>query len=828
VIELGISGGTRNDSRVGQPPKARGRRRRVTSLAALAVGAALLVLAPAAGFPGSNGRILFATDRDGDLEVYVMNADGGSPTNLTSSAATGDRNPVASADGSQIAFERDGQIWKMNADGGGATQLTTEGGTQPAWSPEGTKIAFVREDDVWVMSSADGSGATNLTNNAAADTAPAWSPDGTKIAFTSNRDVNLEVYTMAAADGGSLTNLSSNGAADSDPSWSPDGTRIAFVSDRDGNPELYVMNIDGGAQTRITDDALAQTSPSWSPDGTQIAFAAGDDTSTDVYAVAVTGGAPTPLTSEGDFHGEPDWRIGLANTALPTISGTATQGSTLTATQGTWTSPSTITYAYEWRRCDTSGASCTAIAGATGASYTLTPADVGSTIRVAVTATSADGAATVQAAQTASVTVSGAPTNTALPTISGVPAVGSVLSSLSGTWTGTGITYTRQWQRCDSNGSNCVNISGATGTSYLVASADVGSRLRVAVTATSSAGSATANSAATAVVAAASAPTNSVAPSVSGTPRVGSFLTVLRGTWSPTTGVTFTYRWQRCDASGGNCSDVAGATSTSYTATSADLGSRLRVVVTGSNAAGSQSATSAATAAVAAATSTGSTSGTTSTFPRNVTRPRVTGNLAHGSTLTADRGSWTGTSPLSFAYQWERCDDQDEDDCDEISGATGSTYTLVRADVGSRIRVAITARNSAGTDTETSDATEVVRATGSTPAGGTAPGRSSPASTRTIIGTKRADVILGTSGNDTILPGAGADTVVAGDGDDVINSVDGVRDVIVCGAGRDRLTADRLDVARGCEVVTRVKAKTKKAKAKKQAKKRAKAKAKRR
>jgi WD40-like Beta Propeller Repeat/RTX calcium-binding nonapeptide repeat (4 copies) len=821
-MELGIPRRTRNDARVGQPSRTRGRRRRDTSLAALgAAGAALLVLAPASGFPGSNGRIVFETDRTGDAEVYIMNSDGGSPANLTNSPATVDHDPVASASGGQIAFERDGQVWKMNADGSGAIQLTTDGGTQPAWSPDGGQIAFVRGDDVWIMSSADGSGATNLTNDAAADTSPAWSPDGTQIVFTSNRDGNLEVYLMTAA-GASPTNLSGNAADDVDPSWSPDGSKIAFVSNRDANAELYVMNASGTGQTRLTDDAFAESSPSWSPDGTLIAFAATDDTNTEVYTVAATGGSPNRLTSEPGFDGEPDWRVGLANTALPTISGTATQGSTLTATQGTWTSPSSITYAYEWQRCNSSGASCVAIAGATGTTYVLTSTDVGSTIRVAVTATSADGSATVQSTQTAVVTASGAPVNTALPTISGSASVGSVLTSLNGTWTGTGITYTRQWQRCDANGNNCVAI-GATGTTYTLTSTDLGSALRVVVTATSSAGSANATSAATAVIAAASAPSNSIAPSVSGTPRVGSVLTALRGTWSPTTGVTFTYQWQRCDASGGNCANIAGATSASYTAISTDLNSRLRVVVTGSNASGSQSATSAATVAVTAATTstsgtgTGTGTGTTSTFPRNVTLPRVTGTLVQGSTLTASPGSWTGSAPLTYTYQWARCDDQDEDDCDDIAGATRSTYTLVSRDVGSRIRVAVTAANSAGDETETSDVTDVVKATGNTASGGR-----SGAAAKTIKGTKRADVILGTSGNDTILPGPGADTVVAGDGNDVINSVDGFRDVIVCGAGVDRVTADQLDVTRECEVVTRIKTKAKPAVKKRAAKKRAK------
>ena len=67
---------------------------------------------------------------------------------------------------------------------------------------------------------ADGSGLTNLTNNAALDAYSAWSPDGAKIAFSSNRDGNDEIYVMNA-DGSGLTNLTNDSAVDYAPTWSP-------------------------------------------------------------------------------------------------------------------------------------------------------------------------------------------------------------------------------------------------------------------------------------------------------------------------------------------------------------------------------------------------------------------------------------------------------------------------------------------------------------------------------------------------------------------------------------------------------------------------------
>lgn len=192
------------------------------------------------------------------------------------------------------------------------------------------------------------------------------------------------------------------------------------------------------------------------------------------------------------------------NTSLPTITGTAQEGQTLTADPGTWTGSPT-SYAYQWRRCNATGASCADIAGATAATYLLAAADVGKTIRVVVTASNASGAgAPATSAQTAVVTAAGtAPVNTAPPTIAGTALQGQTLTESDGTWTGTPApTFTRQWRRCDASGGGCTDIPGATAATYLLAAADVGKTIRAVVTGTNSAGSSSATSAQTAVVAA--------------------------------------------------------------------------------------------------------------------------------------------------------------------------------------------------------------------------------------------------------------------------------------------------------------------------------------
>jgi hypothetical protein len=191
-----------------------------------------------------------------------------------------------------------------------------------------------------------------------------------------------------------------------------------------------------------------------------------------------------------------------SNTALPSISGTTTQGQTLTAAKGSWNGSPT-SYAYQWRDCNSSGASCTNISGATAGTYTLASGDVGDTIRVVVTATNAGGSTPATSNQTAAIASStpSAPSNTALPSISGTTTQGQTLSTSNGSWNGSPTGYAYQWRDCDSSGANCSNISGATSSSYTLAAGDVGDTIRVVVTATNAGGSTPATSNQTAAIA---------------------------------------------------------------------------------------------------------------------------------------------------------------------------------------------------------------------------------------------------------------------------------------------------------------------------------------
>src|SRR5436305_353036 len=421
-----------------------------------------------------------------------------------------------------------------------------------------------------------------------------------------------------------------------------------------------------------------------------------------------------------------------SNSSLPTVSGTAQQGLTLTTTNGTW-SGSPTSYTYEWTRCDTAGGNCAVISGSNAASYTLTSADVNNTLRAYVNASNAAGTGTALSAATGVVTAtssSAPPSNSSLPTVSGTAQQGQTLTTTNGTWSGSPTSYTYDWTRCDTAGGNCAVISGSNAASYTLTSADVNHTLRAYVNASNAAGTGTALSAATGVVTATSSsapPSNSSLPTVSGTAQQGLTLTTTNGTWSgsPT---SYTYDWTRCDTAGGNCAVISGSNAASYTLTSADVNHTLRAYVNASNAAGTGTALSAATGVVTATSS--------SAPPSNSSLPTVSGTAQQGQTLTTTNGTWSG-SPTSYTYDWTRCDTAGGN-CAVISGSNAASYTLTSADVNHTLRAYVNASNAAGTGTALSAATGVVTATSSS-------ARPSNGSLPTVSGTAQQGLTLTTT-----------------------------------------------------------------------------------
>lgn len=264
--------------------------------------------------------LAYVSTQDG--EIYVVKSNGTGATRLTHSPYSSSDQPAWSPDGSKIAFrsQRDGneEIYVMNADGSNVVRLTNSAAAdmQPAWSPDGTRIVFASERsgnaEIHVMNS-DGTNVVRLTNNAAIDMEPAWSPDGLHIAFRSQRDGNAEIYTMTP-DGNAQTRVTFNELSDIQPAWSPDGLKIAFsrgVCDPQYGCNVYrihTISPSGGSLTRVT-SGFQDYNPSWAPDGSQIAYTSDycDDygCSPYVWAVPVVGQTSTFIVG---YASDPHWR----------------------------------------------------------------------------------------------------------------------------------------------------------------------------------------------------------------------------------------------------------------------------------------------------------------------------------------------------------------------------------------------------------------------------------------------------------------------------------------------------------------------------------------
>jgi Tol biopolymer transport system component len=268
---------------------------------------------------GGTKGIAFASHRDGNDEIYRMNADGSGQTRLTNNPAS-DFEPAWSPDGTKIVFvtNRDGdeEIYAMGALGTSPTNITKTAGSDevaPAWSPDGTKIAYAdaasaTTSTVWSMNP-DGSGKTDLTPNRNA-LEPTWSPDGSKIAFVDYVVNDPRIWVMNA-DGSNQTPISPGMFNLRDPAWSPDGLLIAFSASPAGSEhQIYLTNANGGGTpARITNEAGADRvnhdEPSWSADNTKIAYNRGSPA--EIVTISNSGGTITNLTNNPADDFSPSW-----------------------------------------------------------------------------------------------------------------------------------------------------------------------------------------------------------------------------------------------------------------------------------------------------------------------------------------------------------------------------------------------------------------------------------------------------------------------------------------------------------------------------------------
>ena len=392
---------------------------------------------------------------------------------------------------------------------------------------------------------------------AAADVAANW-PTG--VAYL-GYEVGANVYVGASLDGAQPANSpvrvaydSFAGPGNSAPSWDLDAVYAAI---RPADPSLSPVGPGQNSVDSFGDNTFTAGSGNehYAQLNNASALAASLETLLDVLP-------PPPL-----------------EIAPPTISGAPAQGRMLSAVQGSW-SNSPSQYGYQWERCDIDGAHCQPLTGATGQSYLLGGADVDFTLRVLETASNVGGGAGSPAASAATtVVMPPLPVIIAAPSITGSARVGQTLTDAQGSWSNAPTQYAYQWERCDSTGANCQSVTAATGPSYTVADADIGSTVRVLEAASNAGGAGSPALSAASAVVTAQPPVTVAPPSISGVASQGRILTEQHGTWLGSSAPTaYTYQWERCDATGANCRPISDATQPSYVLLSADVGATIRVL----------------------------------------------------------------------------------------------------------------------------------------------------------------------------------------------------------------------------------------------------------
>jgi hypothetical protein len=517
-----------------------------------------------------------------------------------------------------------------------------------------------------------------------------------------------------------LSNASSSAfVTGTDPSWSPNGLQLAFAADGSGTGQIRVCTVvTCGSGTQV--GSATGTEPAWAPDASKIAYVSGGS----IHVVTYPGGADSLLTTGTDPSWNPDsTKLTFANggsvdtcTASSAATCTSTLSSIATGTQPAW-SPDGGWIAYQ------SGGSVFVIA-ATGSGSPSPAVGTGSAPNWSPDGDSlmfVDATGTIEISQGSGASwaipsarsdlgtgnstpdwQSIAPVAAALPAIFGIAQVGQQLTTDSGSWNGadrTRFPFTYEWKRCDSGGANC-NTTVGTSLSYALVLADVGSTIRLTVTGHDAAG-ATASSPSnpTAVVTAAGTinpPLNTVAPVITlptgeTAPELGDILFASAGTWTGSFPMTFAYSWAKCPAADpldGPCISIPGATLSFFTVPASLYGLRIRVRVTATNSAAVVAQPSAASEIV------------TATAPSLSVTPPIQGQNVVDQTLSVGTGTWFGSTPLAYTYQWKRCNPVgDLASCTPISLATKSTYVPTTADIGFSLRVYITATNPAGAST---------------------------------------------------------------------------------------------------------------------------------
>jgi hypothetical protein len=549
-----------------------------------------------------------------------------------------------------------GYQWQSSTDGlSGWTDIG--GATSSTYTPvEGDETQFLRV----IETASDSDGGPDVTSTSAATAAVA----DITLAFTTAASIS-----GTAKEGSVLTAV--NGALNDG-----DASVTGYQWQSSTEPGLSGWSNIGGA-----------TSSTYTPvEGDETRFLRVIETASDSDGGSITFSTSAASAAVSD--------ITLAFTSAASISGTAQEGTVLTAVNGTLNDSDASVTGYQWQSSTDGLSGWTDIGGATSSTYTPVEGDETRFLRVIETASDSDGAPSTTSTSAASAAVSDITLAfTSAASISGTAKEGSVLTAVNGTLNDSDASVTGyQWQSSTDGLSGWADIGGATSSTYTPVEGDETRFLRVVETASDSDGgpSTTSTSAATTVVSDITLAFTSAA-SISGTAKEGSVLTAVNGALNDSDASVTGYQWQSSTDGLSGWADIGGATSSTYTPVEGDETQFLRVVETASDHDGGSItfSTSAASAAV---------SDITLAF---TSAASISGTAKEGSVLTAVNGAVNDSDASVTGYQWQSSTDG-LSGWTNIGGATSSTYTPVEGDETKFLRVVETASDSDGGPSTTS------------------------------------------------------------------------------------------------------------------------------
>ena len=703
--------------------------------------------------PGPDGNMWF-TDRTGKIDKFS--------TQTNRKGETTEYSLPEGAKPYDITQGPDGNLWFTEDVGGHVGKITTSGSITSYEVPEGSEpegIAKGPDGNLWYVE--HGTGYVVKITTTGAKTEYKLPSGSAPTDVTEGPDGNLWFTEQGTSRVGKIT----TGGTKSEYSVGEGSEPTAITQGADGNLWYLARGTNKVGKITTTGTSTEYELPGWSsrggitagPDGnlwyTRATGLPGLNPPSSIAKLSLEVSKASPAAYEASPF---DLASPPTGSAAPSLSGTPQQEKPFGESHGTWTNEPT-SYSYQWLRCNSGGSGCTSIAGATAGEYRPVGADVGRTLKLEERASNSGGASTAEVSAASAIVVHAAPLANASPAVSGSAQVGQSLSTSTGEWANEPSSYSYQWERCSPAGVECANISGATSSSYSAAEGDLEHTLAVRVTATNAYGSTATTSAVTGQITGLllgnATSTYSVADQTTvGREEAFQFTAAITGkieelrfrtNATANTGITSVVLGVFADSSGKPGAVLGQITATGEPATNTWVkatglsvnvtsGTKYWLVVLPRGTSGKQLHYNAAASSggtgnvesVAGGLSALTEESSWETYnqgpvgfqaigikistpaPTNTAPPTISGTAQVGQTLSAATGTWAN-EPTGYSYQWQRCNAAGGE-CANISGATASSYTVAEADLEHTLTVKVTATNEGGSGSANSAVTAQV------------------------------------------------------------------------------------------------------------------------